>query len=87
MFMPPRQHGAVWQETIVENGSGDVVRLSAHEAQVLRLVRDGFSDREIASTLATSDSTVRTHLATLARKLGMRRGGRVVAQGEGPGLL
>lgn len=44
--------------------------LSAREIEVLRLVADGNSNKEIGDTLNLSALTVKSHLARIARKLG-----------------
>lgn len=45
--------------------------LSARETEVLRLVRDGLTDREIAKRLFLSQGTVRVHVSHAVRKLGV----------------
>jgi DNA-binding NarL/FixJ family response regulator len=44
--------------------------LSGREVEVLRLVADGRSNKEIGETLGLSALTVKSHLARIARKLG-----------------
>jgi DNA-binding NarL/FixJ family response regulator len=44
--------------------------LSPRELQVLRLVAEGNSSKEIATVLALSEQTVRSYRKTLMRKLG-----------------
>jgi predicted ATPase/DNA-binding CsgD family transcriptional regulator/DNA-binding XRE family transcriptional regulator len=51
--------------------------LTARQAEVLRLLADGLSNKEIAARLYLSPGTVERHLATIYRKLGL--GGRVDA--------
>ena len=46
--------------------------LSEREQQVLRLVARGQSNSEIAAALHISDHTVKTHVASILRKLGLR---------------
>jgi DNA-binding NarL/FixJ family response regulator len=46
--------------------------LSAREHEVLRLLADGLTDREIAAALAISPRTVESHVSSLLRKLGVR---------------
>jgi DNA-binding NarL/FixJ family response regulator len=46
--------------------------LSAREAEVLRLVADGMTDREIAEALGISSRTVATHVSSILHKLGVR---------------
>lgn len=47
--------------------------LSARESQVLALVAEGLTDREIGARLSISVNTVRSHLDRIAEKTGMRR--------------
>ena len=53
---------------------GDEVNqlLSARESEVLRLLAEGLTDREIAGALAISPRTVESHVSSLLRKLGVR---------------
>lgn len=51
--------------------------LTSRQAEVLRLLADGLSNREIAAQLYLSSGTIERHLATIYRKLGL--GGRVDA--------
>ena len=75
-----RAHAATVVEHLqrsVRGGSsakGDEVDqlLSAREAEVLRLLADGLTDREIAGALAISPRTVESHVSSLLRKLGVR---------------
>jgi DNA-binding NarL/FixJ family response regulator len=62
--------------------AGDVAgplpgNLTARQAEVLRLLADGLSNKEIAARLYLSQGTVERHLNTIYRKLGL--GGRVDA--------
>jgi len=52
-------------------------RLTARQAEVLGLLADGLSNKEIAARLYLSPGTVERHLGTIYRKLGL--GGRVDA--------
>jgi NarL family two-component system response regulator LiaR len=43
--------------------------LTAREIEVLRLIADGFNNREIADKLVISDKTVKTHVSSILSKL------------------
>jgi DNA-binding NarL/FixJ family response regulator len=53
------------------NGA-DGWELSSREEEVLRLLSDGLTDREIADRLVISPRTVETHVGNVLRKLGVR---------------
>ena len=46
--------------------------LTSREAEVLRLLADGLTDREIAASLLVSPRTVETHVSSVLHKLGAR---------------
>ncbi len=50
---------------------GPAVRLSAREREVLRLIAQGHTDREIAAALFISRRTATTHLTHILDKLGL----------------
>lgn len=53
-------------------GSDGLVELSIREEQVLRLLAEGMTDREIGDRLVISSRTVETHVGNVLRKLGVR---------------
>ena len=72
-----RQHAAQVVEHLQRGGRGSVPDevgglLSAREQEVLRLLADGLTDREIAGALAISPRTVESHVSSVLRKLGVR---------------
>jgi ATP/maltotriose-dependent transcriptional regulator MalT len=68
-------------DVAVPVGAGSTeVRLSEREREVLALVANGLSDREIAEQLILSEHTVHRHVANIRHKLG--RGSRTAAVAE-----
>jgi DNA-binding NarL/FixJ family response regulator len=61
----------VWEASMEHpNGTTSAENaLTARELQVLRLVTDGLSDREIGSELRISHRTAMSHVASIRRKL------------------
>jgi DNA-binding NarL/FixJ family response regulator len=70
--------------TFSEGGTGE---LSAREIEVLRLVSDGQSNKEIGEALGLSALTVKSHLARIARKLGTGDRAEMVALAMRAGVI
>jgi len=51
---------------------GDLMALSPRENDVLAMLADGLTDREIAQALTISPRTVETHVSNILHKLGVR---------------
>ncbi|MET0694858.1 MAG: response regulator transcription factor [Propionibacteriaceae bacterium] len=62
-------------------------RLSAREIEVVRLMARGQSNSEIASTLYLSETTVKTHVRSILRKLRVRDRVQVVIAAYESGLM
>ena len=57
-------------------GSGSTVmrgQLGDRESQVLRLIADGYSSKEIARNLQIAPSTVEVHRRNIMRKIGLHK--------------
>jgi LuxR family maltose regulon positive regulatory protein len=63
------------------------VRLTGSERAVLRFLPSHMTNEEIAAALFLSVNTVKTHLRSAYRKLGVRSRREAVAQGRRLGLL
>jgi len=61
--------------------------LSERELEVLRAMREGKSNKEIAVTLFVAPSTVKTHLKNIFAKMGVSNRTRAVTLAEAAGLL
>jgi len=61
--------------------------ITARELEILTLVARGLSNREIATQLFVSESTVKTHCARAFDKLGAARRTQAVQRGKELGLL
>jgi LuxR family maltose regulon positive regulatory protein len=64
-----------------------IVSLTHREQDVLVLLGQRYTDREIAAALVISPLTVRSHIENLAEKLGVRGRRKVVARAREMGLL
>lgn len=61
-------------------------RITPRELEVLALVADGYSTKEIARALWITDETVRTHVRRLLERLGARTRAQAVAIAYRDGL-
>jgi len=64
-----------------------VVPLSDRELEVLRLVADGSSNREIAGALFLAEGTVKNHVTNVLAKLGARDRTQAALRGRALGLI
>jgi DNA-binding NarL/FixJ family response regulator len=65
--------------------AGDGDNLSRREREVARLIAQGLSDREVATTLAISSNTAKAHISNILRKLDLNDRSQIVDwHGNGP---
>lgn len=67
--------------------TADSANLTPRELQVLALIADGATNRQAASRLHLSETTVKTHLLAVYSKLGVGDRAAAVAEGFRRGLL
>ena len=68
-------------------GGADLDSLSDRERDVLGLICQGLGDKEMASTLNLSPHTVRNHVSSLYRKIGVTRRGAAVVWARERGVV
>lgn len=75
MYLSPGITSVMLEEMISPlrgNGGGASLLLSSREQEVLRLIVEGFSSKEVAYRLCVSPKTVETHRSRIMKKLGMK---------------
>ncbi len=84
--LDPRVASKVLARVANPRGGGALV-LTARERQVLRLVGEGRSNKEIARLLSITERTVKYHVASIFNKLGAENRAQAVAVAARRGLL
>jgi two-component system response regulator DesR len=74
------------QEAFVENPDSDAPALTEREREILALIAEGETNREIAKVLFLSPHTVKEHTSTMYRKLGARNRADAVQRAQRLGL-
>jgi NarL family two-component system response regulator YdfI len=70
-----------------ENGVDGLEELTARELEVLRLMAEGFGNKQIATRLGISDHTVKFHISSILAKLSVSSRTEAVTQGIRMGLI
>ncbi len=74
------------QPVLAAPGSKPLDQLTAREREVLELIAHGLSNSEIAVKLYLTEATVKTHVAHIYRKLGLRDRAQAVVYAHEAGL-
>jgi two-component system nitrate/nitrite response regulator NarL len=69
-WIDPELHARA--EALAETFSGDAVALAPRERQLIRYVRRGLRNREIAAELGVTEGTVKVYLHAVFEKLGIK---------------
>jgi DNA-binding CsgD family transcriptional regulator len=72
---------------ILNEKKREELRITPRELEILKLIAQGMSNREIAAKLYVSENTVKTHSSRVFDKLGARRRTQAVQIGKEFGLL
>jgi DNA-binding NarL/FixJ family response regulator len=73
--------------SLLRRGAAAATRLTPRELSILRLVADGLGTTDIAGRLYLGESTVKTHLNRIFRKLGVANRTQALAEANKRGLL
>lgn len=71
-FLNSRTQGALMRQWLEDGRTGPRDELTPRELEVVKLIAEAHTNRQIADTLMLSEKTVESHRANLLAKLGMR---------------
>lgn len=72
---------------VPDNAKREALSITPRELEILELIAQGLSNREIAEKLFVSENTVKTHSSRVFDKLGAKRRTQAVQLGKEFGLL
>ncbi len=68
-YVDPRVAGKLLRQRSLSNGRPDLNELSMRETDIVRLVAEGLSNKEISARLSLSEKTVKNHMGRIFSKL------------------
>ena len=68
-YVDPRVAGGLLRRRSISNGRPDLDELSVRETEVVRLIAEGLSNKEISARLGLSEKTVKNHISRIFSKL------------------
>jgi DNA-binding NarL/FixJ family response regulator len=68
-YVDPRVAGGWLRRRSAANGKADLDELSARETEVIRLIAEGLSNKEISARLNLSEKTIKNHISRIFSKL------------------
>lgn len=83
-ILPPSMAARVLDELVAPTGKREA--LSGREIEVIRLLAQGLSNKEIAKALSISENTVKTHVRHIFSKLDLRSRAEAAAYAVSSGL-
>jgi DNA-binding CsgD family transcriptional regulator len=83
----PATVGVSAQQFAVDGAQRDALGVTKRELEILGLMADGLSNKEIADRIFVSENTVKTHSSRLFEKLGARRRTQAIKAGQSAGLI
>lgn len=89
VFLYPSMAQKLLREFIsrTHNESNSEPRLSPREKEIVRLIADGYSNKEIAEKFVVSLSTVHTHITNLMSKIGLNNRRELIQYARKHGLM
>ena len=68
-YVDPRVAGGFLRRRSMSNGRADLNELSVRETEIIRLIAEGLSNKEISARLKLSEKTVKNHISRVFSKL------------------
>src|SRR5664279_3093315 len=68
-YVDPRVAGGMLKRRYLSSGSSAISELTAREADILRLIAGGFSNKEISAKLKLSEKTIKNYVSRIFSKL------------------